>query len=96
MAFIKEIRDGAWVVDMSAQEAARQFLEEYDTSSAAAALLAQGEAARKIVAILKANGMNLGAVQVPPVIQDTDRLYALKDAVAAFDRAALSGEAKDG
>ena len=63
-------------------------------SSAAAALLAQGEQARKIVTILKANGMNLGVVQVPPVIQDTDRLYALKDAVAAFDRAALRGESK--
>jgi len=73
-----------------AEREARKVLAS--TSPAAAALLAQGEEARKIVAILKANGMNLGVVQVPPVIQDPDRLFALKDAVAAFDGAALAPE----
>ena len=60
------------------------------------ALLAQGEQARKIVGVLKENGMNLGVVQVPPPILDQERLYALKDAVRAYDRAALApGEEKE-
>ena len=44
IAFIEEIRDGAWIVDITAQESAKQFLEALTVSSAAAALLAQGEA----------------------------------------------------
>ena len=56
-----------------------------------ARLEAANAAAVKIVSILKANGMNLGVVQVPPVIQDTGRLYALKDAVAAFDAVLSDG-----
>ena len=42
------------------------------------------EEAQKIVDILKPT-MNLGVVQVPPPIQDHDRLYALKDAINAYD-----------
>ena len=49
------------------------------------------EEARKIVSILKPT-MNLGVVQVPPPIVDQERLYALKDAVRAFD--AILGESE--
>ena len=49
------------------------------------------EEAQKIVDILKPT-MNLGVVQVPPPIQDHDRLYALKDAVNAYD--AILGESE--
>ncbi len=56
----------------------------------AAALEALG-AAQKIVDILKPT-MNLGVVQVPPPIQDHDRLYALKDAINAY--AAILGESE--
>ncbi|KKN01647.1 hypothetical protein LCGC14_1125800 [marine sediment metagenome] len=50
------------------------------------------EEAKKIVDILKAHGMNLRVVQVPPPIVDHKRLYALKDAVNAYD--AILGERK--
>lgn len=47
-------------------------------------LIAIAEKAGKVVEILKAHGMNLGVVQVPPPITDTERLYELKDAVRAY------------
>ena len=49
------------------------------------------EEAQKIVDILKPT-MNLGMVQVPPPIQDHRRLYALKDAINAYD--AILGESQ--
>lgn len=50
------------------------------------------EEAHKVVSILKACGMNLKVVQVPPPIIDHKRLYALKDAINAYD--AILGESK--
>ncbi len=54
-------------------------------------LVAALEEAQKIVDILKPT-MNLGVVQVPPPIIDHERLYALKDAINAYD--AILGESK--
>lgn len=51
------------------------------------------EEAQKIADILRPT-MNLGVVQAPTPIEDTDRLYALKDAVAALDRI-LRGSKED-
>ena len=53
----------------------------------------QLEEAQKIVDILRPT-MNLGVVQAPTPIEDIDRLFALKDAVAAFDRI-LRGSKED-
>ena len=58
----------------------------------AVAALEALEEAQKIVDILKAHGMNLRVVQVPPPIVDHERLYALKDAVNAYD--AILGESE--
>ena len=60
------------------------------TAHLAAALEALEEA-EKVINILRPS-MNLGVVQVPPPIQDADRLYALKDAIKAYD--AILGESK--
>ena len=43
------------------------------------------EKAEDVISLLRGS-MNIGVVQVPPPIADTELLYALKDAVAAYDR----------
>ncbi|KKL52717.1 hypothetical protein LCGC14_2282640 [marine sediment metagenome] len=45
---------------------------------------ALAQTAEQVVKILRGS-LNLGVVQVPPPIQDADRLYALKDAIKAYD-----------
>jgi hypothetical protein len=55
------------------------------------ATLEASEEAKKIADILRPT-MNLGVVQAPTPIEDTDRLFALKDAIGAFD--AILGESE--
>jgi len=87
---VEALRTVRWHCDSRLDAGCERVIDAALADTSPSALLAQGEQARKIVGVLKENGMNLGVVQVPPPILDQERLYALKDAVRAYDRAALA------